>query len=163
MKKKQLSMKDLSIGAVLGGLIIGSIWLITTTNAPKENTNKEPEKYTDLLEETSNNHLPSGAAEISAFYTTVEKETSLDGSEPPVTCSALVVLDGPKMLMDALTEERYSNPPTVVIGSADSSWTGINTSTKNNPVKLLVTTNSMFEGEAIGCMSATFNSFVVVE
>jgi hypothetical protein len=163
MKKKQLSIKDLSIGAVFGGLVIGSLWLITTANAPKESANKEPEKYRDLLEEAGSNHLPSGAAEISAYYTTIEKETSLDGSEPNVTCSALVVLDGPKMLMDALTEEKYNNPPTVVIGSANSSWTGINTSTKNNPVKLLVTTNSMFEGDTTGCMSATFSSFIAVE
>lgn len=156
-------MKDLGIGAVLGGLIIGSIWLIATTKAPKENTSPETEKYINLLEKNDLYSLPVGAAEISAYYTTVEKETTLDGSEPPVTCSALVVLDGPEILMDALTEKRYGNPPTVVIGSADSSWTGINTSTKNNPVKLLVTTNSMFEGEAIGCMSTTFKSFVVVE
>lgn len=123
---------------------------------------EEPE-FTGLLEKKSYYSLPFGAAEIEAYYTKVEKATTLDDSGPTVTCSALVIVDGPKMLMDSLKETKFGTPPTVIIGSEDSNWTGINESTKSNPVKLLVTLGSMFEGEAVGCMSVVFDTLTVIE
>lgn len=155
MKDQTFSCKNLCLGVLLGALIVGLPWFII------ENTGEET--YANLLEKNELYRLPVGAAEISAYYTTVEEGTTLDDSGPTVTCSALVVVDGPEILMEALSEERYGMPPTVVIGSGDSNWAGINDSSKSNPAKLLVTLNSMFEGDHVGCMSTTFNSFVVVE
>jgi len=123
----------------------------------------EEPKFASLLEKESYYSLPFGAAEVEAYYTKVEKATTLDDSGPMVTCSALVVVDGPKMLMNSLEEARFGTPPTIVIGSEDSHWTGVNESTKENPAKLLVTLGSMFEGEAVGCIPVVFDTFTVIE
>jgi hypothetical protein len=135
---------------------------LLTNSLADEPATEEPE-YASLLEKKQYYSLPFGAAEVEAYYTKIEKATTLDDSGPTVTCSALVVADGPKMLMDSLKEARFGTPPTVVIGSEDSNWTGVNESTKANPVKLLVTLGSMFEGEAVGCMSVVFDSFTTIE
>lgn len=133
-----------------------------TNNLPDKITTEE-QKLASLLVKQPNYSLPFGAAEIEAYYTTVEAETTLNGSGPTVTCSALVVVDGPKMLMDALTDTKFGAPPTIIIGSENSSWTGVNESTKENPVKLLVTLGSSFEGESIGCMSVVFDTFTQIK
>ena len=122
----------------------------------------EPE-FVDLLYEKSEYRLPFGAAEIEGYYTTVERETSLDDSTPDVTCSAFVVTDGPSLLLEALKGDMFGTPPTVVIGSGDSYFGNINTNTKENPTRILVTLNPTFEGEIIGCMSWPFSSFVEIE
>ncbi len=166
MKKKQFSIKDLLIGAVLGGLITGSIVLLVTANAPQGEVSKETEKaeeYADLLQKNDRYALPVGAAEISAYYTTIEKETTLDRSEPVVTCSALAIVDGPEILMEALKNEKYGTPPKIVIGPENANWGKINDSSEKNPIKLLVTLDSAFEGEAIGCMPTVLSDFTVVE
>lgn len=141
----------------------------TTTNVGELNEKSpaapavEQPKFANLLEKKPYYSLPFGAAEVEAYYTKVEKATTLDDSGPMVTCSALVVVDGPKMLMNSLEEARFGTPPTIVIGSEDSHWTGVNESTKENPAKLLVTLGSMFEGEAVDCMSVVFDTFTVIE
>lgn len=121
------------------------------------------EEFASLLYDKTNYSLPFGSAEIEAYYTTVEKPTSLDNSTPMVTCSALVIVDGPDKLMDALTEDMFGAPPTVVIGSGTSSWNDIDDSTEEKPIKIFVTLDPTFEGELIGCMKWPFNTFVAVE
>lgn len=130
-----------------------------TTEPEVEEEEVEPE-FGSLLYEKENYSLPFGSAEVEGYYTTVEKATSLDNSTPTVTCSAFVVTDGPSLLLDALTAERFGTPPTVVIGSEDSVWRDINTSTKENPVKIFVTMNPTFEGALIGCMPWPFTSII---
>ena len=122
----------------------------------------EPE-FDSILFEKEYYNLPFGAAEIEVYYTTVEKLTSFDNSTPPETCSALVVTDGPELLMDALSDDRFGTSPTIVIGSGDSDWGGISDSTESNPIKVLVTMNSLFEGGVIGCMSWVFDSVIEIE
>lgn len=125
----------------------------------------EPE-FRDLLYPNPGYRLPFiGSATIEGYYTTVERSTSLDDSTPDVICSAFVVTDGSSRLIEALRADKvmYDTPPTVVLGSKDSHWGNINTSTKENPIKILVTLNSIFEGEVIGCMPWPFNSFVEIE
>jgi hypothetical protein len=107
--------------------------------------------------------LPFGAAEIEGYYTTAERATSLDGSTPKVTCSAFVVTGGPSDLLNSLKGETFGIPPTTVLGSKDSNWGDINKSTKDNPIKLLITMNPVFEGELIGCMPWPFSSFTEIE
>lgn len=120
-------------------------------------------KYASLLEQKPNFSLPFGAAEVQAYYTKIERPTTLDNSEPAITCSALVIVDGPELLLKSLNGGKIGTPTTVVIGSADSYWTGVNESTQSTPVKLLVSLDPTFEGEPIGCMSVVFNSFTIVE
>ncbi len=135
---------------------------VTNNNTPPTPT-PEPE-FASLLEKKPQYPLPFGAAEIEAYYTKIERGTTLDESGPKVTCSALVVVDGPELLMKSLADSKFFGTPlTVVVGSGDSVWTGVNDSTKENPVKLLVTVGSAFEGEAVGCTSVTFNTFIPVE
>ncbi len=128
-----------------------------------EGTETTESEFGSLLYEKEYYSLPFGAAEIEGYYTTVERETSLDYSTPKVTCSAFVVTDGPSLLLNALTGEMYGTPPTAVIGSEDSYWGNINASTKENPIKILVTVNAGFEGEVIGCMSWPFDSIIETE
>lgn len=135
---------------------------IDETN-PQEETEDEPQ-FGDLLHEKTGHKLPFGAAEIEGYFTTVKRGTSLDGSTPTVTCSAFVVTDGPDLLMEALEGDVYGTPPIAVIGSEDSSFgETIESSTEENPVKVLVTLNSTFEGEHIGCMRWPFSSIIEVE
>ena len=136
----------------------------TTGTSPVEEvtTNAKPE-FGSLLYEKQYYDLPFGAAEIEGYYTTVERATSLDDSTPNVTCSAFVVTNGPAVLLKSLTGERFGTPPTAVLGSKDSNWGKINASTKENPIKVLVTLNPVFEGELIGCMAWPFGSFIEIE
>jgi len=122
----------------------------------------EPE-FGSLLYEKKYYSLPFGAAEVEGYYTTVERETSLDYSTPTVTCSAFVVTDGPSLLLNALKGDIYGTPPTAVIGSEDSYYGDISASTKENPIKILVTLNPMFEGELTGCTSWPFDSIIEIE
>ena len=135
----------------------------TSATEPATTPASDEPEFASLLVKKPYYTIPFGAAEVEAYYTQVENATSLDGSSPSVTCSALVVVDGPEALMKSLDEARFGNPPTVIIGSDISNWTGINNSTKNNPAKLLVTLGTMFEGEAVGCMSVVFDTFTAIE
>lgn len=119
--------------------------------------NQNSTEFADLLYDNPGYRLPfAGAATIEGYYTTVERPTSLDPLTQDVTCSGFVVTDGPSRLLEAL-------PPTVVLGSKDSHFGNINVSTKENPIKILATLNSIFEGEVIGCMSWPFSSFIEIK
>lgn len=147
------------IAVVITAVVVGSgvYYWQNQKSAPSES------EFTDLLYDNPGYRLPfAGAAIIEGYYATVERPTSLDGSTPDITCSGFVVTDGPARLLEALKTDKamYGTPPTVVLGSKDSHWGNINASTKENPIKILVTLNSMFEGEVIGCMSWPFSSFV---
>lgn len=145
------------IAVVITGIVVGSgVYYWQNQNSTDA----------DLLYDNPGYRLPfAGAAIIEGYYTTVERPTSLDPSTPNITCSGFVVTDGPSRLLEALKADKvmYGTPPTIVLGSKDSSWGNINASTKENPIKILVTLNSMFEGEVIGCMSWPFNSFVEIK
>lgn len=129
----------------------------------KNNQAATPDEPQNLLYKKPGYQLPFGSAIVEGYYTTVERPTSLDNSTPSATCSAFVVTDGPALLLSALTGEMYGIPPTVVLGSKDSSWGVINASTKEKPIQILVTLNPVFEGELIGCMSWPFSSFTEIE
>lgn len=129
----------------------------------KENKTIEPE-FRSLLYEKSGYGLPFGAAEIEGYYTTVERPTSLDESTPKMTCSAFVVTNGPSLLIKALTTDRFvGTPPTAVIGSKDLYLGNIKTSTKEKPIKIIVTLNPVFEGSLIECMPWPFSSIIEIE
>ncbi len=116
----------------------------------------EPEhvaEFGSLLMSHDNYSIPFGAAEIEGYHTTVERFETLDGSGDAVSCSAFVVTGGPDILMEALTSEnRFGTPPTLVLGSEPSYYGAISDSTQEAPVRALITTNTTFEGEVIGCM-----------
>lgn len=160
---KQCLGSDGTPGGELGKQIREGLQNKITEDASKTTEDQNQTDFSNLLLKKENYSLPFGAAEIEAYYTTVEKPTSLDGSTPKKTCAALVITDGPETLMNSLTVEQFGNPPTIVLGSVDSVWNGISESTKNSPVKILVTMNPTFEGELIGCMSWPFNSWTVIE
>lgn len=158
-----------NVGAIVLAIIVtavvvgGGIYYWQTQEPAQTSTVKDvavdaKSKFGSLLYEKKGYNLPFGAAEIEGYYTTVARATSLDNSTPDVTCSAFVVTDGPSLLLNSLKGARFGTPPTAVIGSKDSNWVNINKSTKDNPIKLLVTLNPVFEGELIGCMSWPFAS-----
>ncbi|MCR4314311.1 MAG: hypothetical protein NUV84_03630 [Candidatus Uhrbacteria bacterium] len=131
-----------------------------------EETNEEPveDEFASFLSKREHYDLPFGAAEIEGYLTTVERDTSLDRSTPTVTCAAFVVTDGPEILMNALEGKLYGTPPTAVIGSENFGFgKAMNNSAKENPVRVLVTLNPVFEGELIGCMSWPFSSIIEIE
>ncbi|TAL50920.1 hypothetical protein EPN81_01380 [Patescibacteria group bacterium] len=123
----------------------------------------EESELVDLLYEKSGYRFPFGAAQIKGYYTTVERATSLDDSTPTVTCSAFVVTDGPKRLMESFTQNQFDTPPTVVIGSEDSSYGAISESTEESPITVLVMLNPVFEGGLIGCMAYPFSTITEIE
>jgi len=150
-----------------GGVYYWQTQSLTEKVAPEEMELTEP-KFRSLLYEEEYYTLPFGAAEIEGYYTTVEQPLGLGDDVDTVTCSAFVVTNGPSLLLDSFEKDTYMSrhagtPPTVVIGSEDSSWGNISSSTEENPITVLVTLNSRFEGEIIGCMSWPFDSILEIE
>ncbi len=166
---KKTNTGSLLLTALVTALVVGGGFYAWENQAPTgmevESPREEEEavapEFGALLYEKENYDLPFGAAEIEGYYTSVERETSLDASTPRVTCSAFVVTDGPDMLMEALGAEMFQNP--IVIGSEDFFWETLDASTEESPVKVLVTINPVFEGELIGCMSFPFSSIIEIE
>ncbi len=126
----------------------------------------EAEEFESLLFEKSYYDLPFGAAEVEGYYTTVGRATSLDGSTPEMTCAAFIVTDGPDLLIDALDEnmDMFGKSRVVVLGDIGQ-YPGADflQSTEQDPARIVVTLNPIFEGSLVNCMPWPFNEVIELD
>jgi len=153
------------VSAVLQKAQVEPIDVVDEVTEPVEDATE----LRSILSERAYYTLPFGAAEVVGYLTTIDRPTSLDDSTEDVSCAAFVVTEAPDLLMDALLNtpsvKTINGYPTAIVSEADyaPALSALEGSTMTNQVKVLAVTNSLFEGELIGCMSWPFSQIIGLE